>query len=105
MARVWSLWFLALVLVPVLALPALADNRARLVWRHGDGHFENIRGNTWVEKSPDGTFHFVERARYERFVELYDGSRDCTVRLFGDRCMVRFGTGPFVRYYDGWWER
>ena len=93
------------MVVPAVALPALADNRERLVWRHSQGHFENTRGNTWVEKSPDGTFHFVERVRHDAFVELYDGSRDCTVRLFGNRCLVRFGTGPFLWYYDGHWER
>jgi hypothetical protein len=105
MVRTLSYCVLALVFVPAVALPALADYRERLVWRHSQGHFENTRGNTWVEKSPDGTFHFVERARREAFVELYDGSRDCTVRLFPNRCMVRFGTGPFEWYYDGHWER
>ncbi len=105
MARAWSLWFVALVLVAAVAVPALADNRERSVWRHDLGHFENTRGNTWVEKSPDGTFRFTERRRLDSFVELYDYSRDCTVRLYPARCLVKFGTGPFECYYYGHWER
>jgi hypothetical protein len=105
MVRACAIGFVALVLVALAGRPAEANYGERLVWRHGQGHFENTRGNTWVEKSPDGTFYFVERRRYEAFVELYDGSRDCTVRLYPHRCLVRFGPGPFEQYYTGYWER
>jgi hypothetical protein len=40
------------------------------------------------------------------YVELYDRSRDGTVRLYGDRCMVKFpGMPRFEEYYGGRWGR
>ena len=69
------------------------------------GHFENTVGNKWVEISPDGRFEFREVYRGRNFIELYDGSRDCRVRLTGRDCLVKFGAGPFQCFYKGHWER
>jgi len=77
----------------------------RLVWRHPAGHFENTEGNRWVELSLDGRFVFQERFRGPSFIELYDGSRDCWVRLTSNACFVRFGAGPYRLLYNGHWER
>lgn len=94
---------LAVVLALSLASPAWAGDRE--YWRHSRGHFENTRGNQWEEKSPDATFRFTERDRTEQYVELYDPSRDCTVRLYNNQCWVR---APFTDYvfrvfYNGGW--
>ena len=94
----------ACLLVLVSALPSPAAERA--YWRQENGHFENTDRNHWVEKAPNGaTYHFVEVVRREWYVELYDRSRDCTVRLFDNRYEVK---GPwtnyrFENYGDGRW--
>ncbi len=75
----------------------------RNYWRHSKGHFENTKENRWEEKSPDGTYHFVEKKRTDRFVELYDRKRQCTVRLFNDHCNVKFGDEKFQKLYEGKW--
>jgi hypothetical protein len=85
------------------ALPASAAERQ--YWRHGEGHFENTRGNHWTERHSGDIYRFVEMDRTPKYVELYDKSRDCTVRLFDGRCMVKFGDQRFERYYDGGWSR
>jgi hypothetical protein len=93
-------------LIAALLVFALAGSgwaAERSYWRHKKGHFENIRGNRWVEKTPDATYRFVETKRTDRVVELYDRSRECTVRLFKTFCTVKFGNGRFQRLYEGKW--
>jgi hypothetical protein len=94
---------LACVLVLVFAATAYAKERN--YWHHKEGHFENTKENRWEEKSPTGTYHFVEKERTEKYVELHDKSRDCTVRLFDDHCTVRFKDEPFKHLYDGHWGK
>ena len=95
----------AVALVMVSFTAAHAENN-RVSWRHSAGHFELVAGGKWVEQSPGGTFHFEEQKRGDDFVQLYDGSRDCHVRLYGDRCMVKFPGNPrFEEYYGGRWGR
>jgi len=91
----------AFLLVLVLAAPSYAAERN--YWHHKTGHFENTKENKWEEKSPGGTYHFVEKERTEKYVEIHDRSRDCTVRLFDDHCLVRFKDEPFKRLYEGRW--
>jgi hypothetical protein len=95
----------ALVAVAVVlgTFTAAHAEKYRVSWRHPDGHFENVNGTKWVEQSPDGTFRFEEQKRGDDFVQLYDASRDCHVRLYGDRCMVKFGDGRYQEYYRGHW--
>jgi type III secretory pathway component EscR len=92
---------LAFLLVLVFAAPSFAAERN--YWRHSKGHFENTKENKWEEKSASGTQHFVEKDRTEKYVELFDKSRDCTVRLFDDHCTVRFKDGEFTKLYEGKW--
>jgi hypothetical protein len=94
---------LACLLVLAIAAPVHAGERN--YWRHKEGHFENTMENKWEEKSPSGTHHFVERDRTEKYVELHDRSRDCTVRLFDDHCTVKFKDEPFRKLYDGHWGK
>jgi hypothetical protein len=94
----------ASLLVLACALPAPAADRS--YWRQESGHFENTDRNRWVERAPDGaTYHFVEVERRQRYVELYDRSRDCTVRLFDDRYEVKapWNNYRFENYGVGRW--
>jgi hypothetical protein len=95
---------LALALALAWALPVLAQE-ARTYWRHSTGHFENTSGNRWIEKHNKDTYTFTETERTPRYVQLFDRSRDCTVRLLENRCLVRFGNGKFENYYDGRWMK
>jgi hypothetical protein len=89
-----------------MAFVSTASAVERNYWRHSGGHFENTVGNTWVEKIDYRTFRFLEVERTAQYVELYDRTRDCTVRLFGDRCMVKFpGMPRFEEYCGGRWGR
>jgi hypothetical protein len=90
----------------VLAWGSSASAGERNYWRHSQGHFENTDGNKWVEKKMgEGTYHFVETSRNDNFVQIYDKSQECTVRLYGDKCMVKHGSGAFEKYYDGKWGK
>jgi CubicO group peptidase (beta-lactamase class C family) len=73
-------------------------------WRHKNGYFEYVEKNTWTEKAPDGkTFKFIETDRTDDYVDLYDMTRECTVRLTNTDCQVEFKGGKFEKYYDGKW--
>ncbi len=89
--------------VLICSMPALAAGRSE--WRHDSGNFQNTVGIQWVEKSPDGTFYFREVHRSDGAVDLYDRTRDCTVRLTANSCYVKFGEGGFERFYYGGWRR
>jgi hypothetical protein len=94
--------------VVTLGLVGSAAAAERNYWKHSKGHFENTTGNTWVEKIDNRTHKFVEKERTERYIELYDSSRNCWVRLFNDRCLVKFpdkGDTKFEEYYQGRWGR
>src|SRR5947199_5640696 len=94
---------LAAVALVMVSFGAAHAENTRVSWRHSAGHFELVAGGKWVETSPDGKFHFEEQKRGDDFDQLYDASRDCHVRLYGDRCMVRFGDGRSAEYYTGHW--
>jgi hypothetical protein len=101
LSRVAPLMFACLI-----ASPAVAGDRD--YWRHAQGHFENVigpQGNVWIERGPGGQFQFVESDRTLDYVELYDQSRDCTVRLTANSCLVKapFTGNQFVLYYHGRW--
>jgi len=94
------------VFVFLFALLFVSPLRAekREYWRHSKGHFENTKGNKWIEKASDGmTYRFIEQTRKEKYVELFDKSRDCYVRLYADHCEVKSGDGDFVKLFDGKW--
>jgi hypothetical protein len=96
---------LTCLLVFACAMPVLAAGD-RTFWQHSQGHFENNAGTNWIEVAPGNRrFDFVEKNRTEQYLDLYDQTRQCTVRLFDDRCMVKFGNGKFEKAYDGQWRR
>jgi hypothetical protein len=95
----------ALACVVVLGFTLTAHAGDRDTWRHSRGVFVNTNGNNWVEKAWDGgTYTFRERLRTEEYVLLYDSSRDCFVRLYNNRCLVKFGSSPYQEYYRGFWN-
>jgi hypothetical protein len=88
----------------LFSMSAFAGGRSD--WRHDSGRFENTNGLQWVENAPDGnTYYFREVCRTEGYVDMYDRSRDCTVRLSNSACYVKFGDDRFQRYYYGAWRR
>jgi CubicO group peptidase (beta-lactamase class C family) len=92
----------AIVLVAAFTTPSEAADRK--CWRYQEGHFEQIQDRQWEEKSPTGTQHFVEKDRSDTFIELYDKNRDCSIRLYRDRCEVKFANSPFAKLYEGAWR-
>ncbi len=57
------------------------------------GYFRKIGKRRWVESSPEGTFEFVEEARGETTVMLYDASRDVYIQLDIANKEVLYGEG------------
>jgi hypothetical protein len=77
----------------------------RVYWQHGGGYFAKAGGSQWIEKS-SGWLFFKAARRTAEYVQLFDESRQCSVRLYADRCEVR---GPwnrfqFQKFYDGGWK-
>ncbi len=101
--RLLPAFVLACVVVLGLSLTARAADRE--LWRHPDGSFMKTNGADWVEKGADGSrYYFKEQRRTEDYVLLYDSSRDCWVRLYNSRCLVKFGSGRYEDYYHGGWR-
>lgn len=76
--------------------------RAGQVWRYTGGLFAASGNGKWVQINTQGTFYFREVARGQDFIEIYDQSRDVTVRLHDQACSIRHpGTGgQFVYLYS-----
>jgi serine/threonine protein kinase len=93
---------------PKSAAPISVDFH-RIMWRYasGGGHFEHTSGNDWLETGGSGpSCKWKEIGRTAEYVELFDQTRDLTVRLHGDRQMDNFnGTKPFRKIRDGEWEK
>jgi hypothetical protein len=97
---------IAIALFVAFTFATAASAAERNYWHHKNGHFENTEKNHWEEKAPDdNTYHFTEKERTQHYVELHDKSRDCWVRLYNDRCEVKFGEGNFEKFYDGEWRK
>jgi hypothetical protein len=105
--------FVSRIAVPLLAIvaltawtqPALAGER--LVWSYEGGFFADKDKKNWIEENPTGKYFFKEVDRNEDYIELYDKSRDCTVRLYKDAMYLK-GLGQFndfVKLYDGEWTK
>jgi serine/threonine protein kinase/Tol biopolymer transport system component len=96
-----------LACLPAPPFPAPTQAGKRNVWRYGQGIFKMTKEKKWLEKTPSNVqYHFVEQGRTEKYVELYDRSRDCTVRLHEDRFEVKapFTGGKFQKWHDGAFE-
>ena len=77
----------------------------REYWRHSQGQLENTVGNTWEEQSPGARFSFQETDRTQEYVQLYDASRNCTVRLYSNVSLVSSPLSNFefrTLYFGGW---
>lgn len=55
------------------------------------GKFEKWEGDTWREYSPNGLFNFVEQARGETTVMLFDATRNVYIELDIANREVRYG--------------
>src|SRR5579872_788811 len=88
----------------MLGFTSAAYAAERKAWCHSEGHFENLKDGRWEERSQGGTARFVEKERTEKFIELYDATRECYVRLFEKHCEVKFENGKFTKLYDGTWR-
>ena len=72
--------------------PAPGPGPAPQQWRYTGpmpGWFAPAGNGRWVERNTKATFEFREVGRNRSFVELYDRSRDITVRLYDKICMIR----------------
>ncbi len=98
----------ALALVFTAAAQAQAG-RSTWVYAGGAGSFAQANSpGQWVERTHLGTVYtFTEVRRAPHFVELYDASRNLSVRLYDDDCLIRHaGTGGrFIFLYSGYWSR
>lgn len=106
-----SVAFRCVLFVSILAAviciinPVEADMK-RLVWSYNGGFFLDQGNGNWIEKNPTGKYHFREADRNAEFIELYDGSRPCTVRLYEDAMYIKGGVySDFTKLYDGEWTK
>jgi len=102
---------IGLVIVFALGLGFLAraaepEKEKRTYWRHSDkkgGHYEKADGDKWVERSgPKKFFDFEEKARTDKYIEIYDPKRRVSLRLYDDRVDEK-RKGKWVKLYDGMW--
>ena len=90
----------------VAATPAKADRIERLKWVYEGGFFKDVGNGQWDEANTGGSYHFKEVGRNREFVELYDDSRDCSVRLYRHAMYLKGFNGQtpdWVKFYDGRW--
>lgn len=91
-------------------VPSTGVPRAR--WAYQDAQhvieFRKFANSQWVEShNGQAAFNFEQKADSPDYVELYDKSRDASVRLYNDRMTVKDPQrGPdFVQYYgQGSWQ-
>ena len=77
----------------------------RVVWQYQGGFFKDVGRGRWTESNPSGTYHFQEVNRNRDFVDLWDGSRGFTVRLYDHAMYLKGGNDhrDFTKFYDGNW--
>src|SRR5437868_1324737 len=100
-----SLCVVTACLLTLAAAPAVrADERD--TWKHNDGSFKQVKGDQWLEVLKDKKIDCVEKARTDEYVELYDPNRKATVRLFDNRCELKYDADvQFKKHYDGKWKK
>jgi WD40 repeat protein len=77
----------------------------RSFWVHSRGSFTKIGGKDWEEKIDQITHQFLETERTEDYIELRHKTGDTRVRLYKDKCEVRYGNGPVRGVYQGRWDQ
>jgi hypothetical protein len=77
----------------------------RIVWQYQGGFFKDVGRGRWTESNASGTYHFQEVNRNRDFVDLWDGSRGFTVRLYDHAMYLKGGNDyrDFTKFYDGNW--
>ncbi len=91
---------------PTPAPPPAAKTDERVMWQHSVGHFQKIKDDKWLEAWKTDRHEWVEKARTDEYVELYDASRKSTVRLFDNRCELKYDSeDKFKKHYDGKWKK
>lgn len=98
--------FTALGLFLATAGAVFAADREK--WVFADGFFVKLKGAKWAERNngePEkNAFKFVEVARTPEYVEIYDKSRDTSIRLRKTHSTIKQGAdGKFNKLYDGMW--
>src|SRR5262249_52422063 len=85
----------------------VAGKRTR--WVHSDGEVVQTGKGAWEERQKAVTLKFVEKESTAEYVELYDKSRDYTVRLTDSAMLIKGGKGKlpkfaeFTKLRDGKW--
>jgi hypothetical protein len=98
----------ALLALGALGTVASAQTVDRTRWEYDRGAI--WRTLTWTERSGKTSHTYFETRRNPVFVELFDPSRDYTVRLYGDKLLLRGGKGAakkfskFTRLVGGAWK-
>ncbi len=97
-------------MIPVPANPPVADQRNH--WTHTTGSFSgsfvHVRGMSWEErdnKTGQVTFRFEEKSRNADYIELFDGSRAISVRLYATKMMLHGPQFAWHDYYVGQWRQ
>jgi hypothetical protein len=95
----------ACVLILVAAPAVRAEDRNH--WQHSVGYFERVKDDKWIEAWKSARHDWVEKDNTEAYIELYDAKRKATVRLFADRCEIKYDTSDqgFKKIYDGSWRK
>jgi hypothetical protein len=90
------------------AAPAAADD-GRTFWRYvdakkGEGWFIKTAAG-WDEEDDGATHHFVEAARDNDKIELFDAKRNIRLQLQHDRLLIKMPKKKgWGRLYAGAWE-
>jgi hypothetical protein len=82
------------------------DGRAIWAYKNGGAYFEHKKGKLWEElKDKKVANTFIEQNRTKEYVEIYDKSRDTTVRFFADHYDLKpaGAKSEFKKYADGKW--
>jgi hypothetical protein len=76
----------------------------RLVWTYQGGFFKDVGSGRWEEFNASGHYCFQEVARNADYIDLFDGSRGFTVRLYNNAMFLQGGSyACFTKFYDGSW--
>ncbi len=103
-----ALPLLALIVLGGLRTAALVQSAERTRWEYNAGSL--WRTLTWTERSGKTSHTYFETRRNPVFVELFDPSRQYTVRLYADKLLLRGGKGSakkfpkFTRLSGGAWK-
>jgi hypothetical protein len=86
------------------------NSKERTEWKYADGVFAAGEATAWIERNAAGVpLFFSERTKTADFIELFDPSRDYSVRIFANKLQIRGGKEnishfeKFTTLYKGRW--